>query len=38
MFAVKLDDKHIFALLFDDSENKKKFMELEINVQSISSH
>ena len=29
MFAVKLDDKHIFALLFDDSENKKKFMELE---------
>ena len=26
MFAIKLDDKHIFALLFDDSENKKKFM------------
>ena len=27
MFAVKLDDKHIFALLFDDSENKKKFIQ-----------
>lgn len=29
MFAVKLDDKRIFALLFDDSENKKKIIELE---------
>ena len=35
MFAVKLDDKHIFALLFDDSENKKKFIQtypLDINT------
>lgn len=38
MFAVKLDDKHIFALLFDDTENKKKFMELENQCSKYTSH